>query len=313
MKKNIISSLLSAFILFSCNSSNEDRATDNNSEITNTPFTEGSIEMGIYSNNIDLGKLVGKIDFSRADIKEQYEQLTANDPEVKPIFDLISNMGNQNPLVSWAVTLNIAECTYNIKENEVLGKVRGFGWTMDNYYNKSQDQASIYLETLTQTEMINEQDKRIYSAYKPSENGGSATMNELDLSLFNRETQNAKQTVSGYECDIVVYTPKTMDENTPIQLQKLVVYKSPLINDVINFAHPFYVEEKQGILRIDVYYLNTETPTLVMKPKQIKETKPTTNDLTPRTTTPVYTQDDINWGFKALGIMMSGWGMLEKN
>lgn len=48
-----------------------------------------------------------------------------------------------------------------------------------------------------------------------------------------------------------------------------------------------------------------------MKPKEIKEIKLTANDLTSRTTVPVYTHEDINWGFKALAIMMSGWGMLE--
>lgn len=311
MKKNIIKSLLSVFILFGCNSSDENKLPDSNSEIINTPFTEGSVEMGIFSNDIDLGKLIGKIDFSKTNTKEQYEKLVANDADAKAIIDLIANMGNQNPLAAWAVTLNIAECTYNIKNDEVLGKVRGFGWTMDNYYNKSQDKASIYLETLAQTDKITEQDKKIYSSYKPSGNRGSGAMNDVDFSQFNREAKSTKQNILGYECDVIVYTPKTIDENIPLQLKKLVVYTSPLFNNVINFAHPFYLEEDQGILRLDIYYLNNETPTLVMKPKEIKKIKLSAHDLTNRTTIPVYTQDDINWGFKALGIMMSGWGTLE--
>ncbi|OYD41723.1 hypothetical protein [Sphingobacterium cellulitidis] len=224
---------------------------------------------------------------------------------------MIATIGNQNPLAAWAMTLNIAECAYNNKNDEVLGKVRGFGWTMDNYYNKSQDKASIYLEALAQTDKITEQDKKIYSSYKPSENKGSGAMNDVDFSQFNRESKSTKQNILGYECDVVVYTPKIKDENAPMQLQKLVVYTSPLFNNVISFTHPFYLEEDQGILRLDVYYLNNETPTLVMKPREIKEIKLTVHDLTNRTTIPVYTQDDINWGFKALAIMMSGLGMLE--
>ncbi|TDS58197.1 hypothetical protein [Myroides indicus] len=311
MKKVIVSSLLSVFFLFSCSSSDENKLPDNNHEIIDTPFTEGFVEMGIFSNDIDLGKLIGKIDFSKANVKEQYEKLVANDADAKAIIDLIATIGNQNPLAAWAVTLNIAECTYNIKNDEVLGKVCGFGWTMDNYYNKSQNQAGLYLETLVQTDKITEQDKKIYSSYKPSEYGTSGAINDVDFSQFNRETKSAKQTVLGYECDVIVYTPKTLDENAPMQLQKLVVYTSPLFTDAINFAHPFYLEENQGILRLDVYYLNSETPTLVMKPKEIKEIKLTAHDLISRTTTPVYPQDDINWGFKALAIMMSGWGALE--
>ncbi|MGB7526636.1 hypothetical protein [Sphingobacterium cellulitidis] len=284
---------------------------DSNSEIINTPFTEGSVEMGIFSNDIDLGKLIGKIDFSKTNTKQQYEKLVGNDADAKAIIDLIATIGNQNPLAACAMTLNIAECAYNNKNDEVLGKVRGFGWTMDNYYNKSQDKASIYLEALAQTDKITEQDKKIYSTYKPSENKGSGAMNDVDFSQFNRESKSTKQNILGYECDVVVYTPKIKDENAPMQLQKLVVYISPLFNNVISFTHPFYLEEDQGILRLDVYYLNNETPTLVMKPREIKEIKLTVHDLTNRTTIPVYTQDDINWGFKALAIMMSGWGMLE--
>lgn len=312
MKKIITSIFITTiFLLYNCNSSDDVKSTENIEDIKSKPFTEGSVGMGIFSNEIDLGKLIGKIDFSKTNIKEQYEQLLAHDADVKAIFDLTANMGNQNPLAAWAVTLNIAECTYNIKNDEVLGKVRGFGWTMDNYYNKSQDKASIYLETLAQTDKITEQDKKIYSSYKPSENKGSGAMNDVDFSQFNREAKSTKQNILGYECDVVVYTPKIKDENAPMQLQKLVVYTSPLFNNVINFAHPFYLEEGQGILRLDIYYLNNEAPTLVMKPKEIKEIKLTAHDLTNRTTIPVYTQDDINWGFKALGIMMSGWGMLE--
>lgn len=258
MKKNIISSLVSVFILFSCNSSDENKSTDSNSGIKNTPFTAGSIEMGIFSNDIDLGKFIGKIDFSKEDIKEQYKQLIAHDAEVKTIVDLIAHMGNQNPLAAWAVTLNIAECTYNIKNDEILGKVRGFGWTMDNYYNKSQDKASLYLESLAQTDKIIEQDKKIYSFYKPSENKGSGAINDIDFSQFNREVKKVKQTILGYECDVVVYTPKIKEENVPMQVQQLVVYTSPLFNTVINFAHPFYLEENQGILRLDIYYLDNE-------------------------------------------------------
>lgn len=311
MKKISVSCLLSVFMLFSCNTSDDSKIPDTSSESINTPFTEGSVEMGIFSNDIDLGKLIGKIDFSKANVKEQYEQLIAHDAEVKAIFDWIANMGNQHPLAAWALMLNIAECTYNIKNEEVVGKVRGFGWTMDNYYNKPQDQASLYLETLVQTDKIRDQDKTIFSSFKPSEHKGSGAINEVDFNQFNRETKSDKQVILGYACDVIVYTPKTLDENAPMQVQKLVVYTSPLFTDAINFAHPFYLEENQGILRLDIYYLNNETPTLVMKPKEIKEKKLTAHDLTSRTAIPVYTQDDINWGFKALGIMMSGWGMLE--
>lgn len=310
-KKKITSSLLLLFFLFSCKSADENKLTDDNSQVINKPFTEGIIEMGIFSNNIDLGKIIGKIDFSNANLKKEYEHLATHDADVKAIFDVIKNTGNQNPLVAWAMTMNISECTYYMKNKEVLANVRGFGWNMNNYHNTSQDKASIYLETLTQIDEIAVQDRKMYAEYKPSVNIGTNAVNNIDFSEFNRQAQNTKLNILGYKCDVIVYTPKTLHKNVPMQLQKIIVYTSPLFSNTINFTHPFYLEENAGILRLDIYYLNKEVPTLVMKPKAIKEQGITQQDLASKTATPIYSADDTNWAFKALAIMASGWRALE--
>ena len=209
------------------------------------------------------------------------------------------------------MSMNISEWTYYIKNKEVLGKAHGFGWNMNNYHNVLEDKGSMYLETLTQFDEIAVQDRKIYSEFKPSENTGANATNTIDFSEFNRQVQHTKQNILGYECDVVVYTPRTLDENVPMQLQKITVYTSPLFNNTINFTHPFYLEEKAGILRLNIYYLNNEEPTLVMKPKAIKEQIINQQDLTSKTATPIYSADNMSWGFKALAIMMSGWGAIE--
>lgn len=311
MKKLIISSLVSVFLLFSCSSSDEIKPTNDNNIIINKPFTEGVVEMGIFSNDVDLGKIIGKIDFSREDVKQQHQYLLTNDAETKAIFEVMKNAGSQNPLVVWAMSMNISECTYFIKDKEVLGEALGFGWNMHNYHNTAEDKGSLYLETLTKIDDIAPEDQKIYSEFKPSENTGVNATNTIDFREFNRQVQNTKQNILGYECDVVVYTPKILDEDVPMQLQKITVYTSPLFNNTINFTHPFYLEENAGILRLDIYYLNNEEPTLVMKPKAIKEQVINQQDLTSKTATPIYSTDDMNWGFKALAIMMSGWGAIE--
>lgn len=312
MRKYLSCTLIAlAIILNGCDSSTDDKLPDESYQIISTPFTEGIVEMGIFSNEVDLGKLIGKIDFSRPDVKKQYEDLIQQDAEVKSIVEVINNIGNLNPMAAFAITMNIAECTYYVKNDIVLGKVQGFGWTMDNYHNKSQDIASLYLETIVQTDKIVEHDRKVYSSYNPSENAGVGAVNNIDFDQYNRAITKPKHNVLGYECDVIVYTPKTIDENAPIQLQKLVVYTSPLFSNTINFTHPFYLEENGGILQIDIYYSNSETPTLVMKPKKIKKQELSDQALISRISTPVYSTDDINWGFKSLAIMMSGWGVLE--
>jgi hypothetical protein len=245
--------------------------------------------MGIFSNDVDLGKIIGKIDFSRDDIKQQYEALVANDTDAKTIFEVIENTINQNPLVALAMSMNISEYTYFIKDKEVLGKALGFGWDMHNYHNTAEDKGSVYLETLTKSDEIATEDRKIYSEFKPSENTGANATNAIDFTTFNRQFQSKK-----HVCDVVLYTPKTVDENVPMQLQKIAVNTSPLFSNTINFTHPFYLEENAGILRLDIYYLNNEEPTLVMKPKAIKEQVINQQDLTSKTATPIYSVDDMS-------------------
>lgn len=311
MKKVILSSLVSVFFLFSCRSSDETKPTEDNYIVINKPFTEGVVEMGIFSKDVDLGKIIGKIDFSREDVTQQYQDLLTNDAESKAIFEIIKKTSNENPVVALAMLMNISECTYFIKNKEVLGKARGFGWDMYNYHNTTKDNGSVYLETLTEIDKIKPEDRKIYSKFKPSQNTGVNATSSIDFSTFNRQVQPKKQSVLGYECDVVVYTPQTVSKNMPMQLQKITVYTSPLFSSTINFTHPFYLEENTGILRLDIYYLNNEEPTLVMKPKAIKEQVISQQDLRSKTAAPIYSADDMNWGFKALAIMMSGWGAIE--
>lgn len=312
MKKIITSIFITTiFLFYNCNSSDEIKPTEDNHTVINKPFTEGIVEMGIFSKDVDLGKIIGKIDFSREDITQQYQDLLTNDAEARAIFEVVEDTSNQNPLVAWAMSMNISECTYFIKDKVVLGNVRGFGWNMHNYHNTAEDKGSIYLETVTQLDKIAEQDRKIYTEFKPSENAGANATNTIDFSEFNRQVEPKKQNVLGYECDVIIYTPKKVDNTMPMQLQKITVYTSSLFSNIINFTHPFYLEENAGILRLDIYYLNNEEPTLVMKPKAIKEQVINQQDLTSKIATPIYSADDMNWGFKALAIMMSGWGAIE--
>ncbi|ERJ59306.1 hypothetical protein M472_11025 [Sphingobacterium paucimobilis HER1398] len=52
-------------LLFSCGPADETKPTDDNHTVINKPFTEGIVKMGIFSKDIDLGKIIGNMDFSR--------------------------------------------------------------------------------------------------------------------------------------------------------------------------------------------------------------------------------------------------------
>ncbi|MFD2553306.1 hypothetical protein [Sphingobacterium tabacisoli] len=311
--RNIIKSgiTVAALALFAnCSKDKNEEIVDQN--IKTETFDQGIIKMGIYSQEVELSKLVDKIDFTQADPKSQYQNLLQKDKDVQAIVKTVEDMASKNPLAGLVLSMNTTSCAYYVKDDKVLGKVKGFGWEMDNYHDELQDKGSLYLETLTKTNEIAESDRKIYAHYIPSENPGAGANSNIELENFNRTELNKTEVVNGYLCNVSQLTPKTLDTDTPIQMRKLLVYTSPLFKKTINFTHPFYLDEKNGILRIDIYFVDDNTPTLVMKPKSIERRVVNENELKSRTTQPGYEEINAEWAFKALPILTSGWSVLSK-
>lgn len=316
-KSKILSASLIIVLSLVCMSckSDKDDAKPNEPVITEQ-FKEGIIEMGMFSGDIDFGEFIDQLDFSRADIKQQFINLTSSLPPNKNPLTLIENLQNSNPLAALGAILSISKCDYIIKNQVVLGKATGFGWQMDHYHNRQSDMANMYLETLVQTNQIAEEDKKLFARYTPSQDLGAGSRSELDLNNYERRIESKKINVSGYECDVVVYEIKNQgggegDIQNP--LNKLVVYTSSLFDKTINFTHPYYLPEEGGILRLDIYLEKKNTPTITMKPTSIKSRSVTDSELFTRIASPEYSISDVNFGFKSLSIIMSGGECLQNS
>ena len=276
-------------------------------------FKEGTVEMGMFSGEIDFGKFIDQLDFTKSDVKIQFTSLVNSLPANENPLSLIQQLQTSNPLSALAATLSISKCTYIIKDQTVLGKAKGLGWNMDHLHNEQSDIAKMYLETVITGNQIAEADKKLYTSYIPSKDLGAGSRNELDLDNFIRKKQTKKVNVSGYECDVIIYEQKSQpsnDQDITNPLNKLVVYTSPLFDKTINFTHPYYLPEQGGILRIDIYLEEKNTPTIVMKPVSINPRTVSDNELITRTASPQYEITDMNFGFKSLSIILSGWGVL---
>src|SRR5690606_31212966 len=55
----------------------------------NTPFVEGTIDMGMYSHGVDLGFFIKQIDFSRDDVPEQFAELAENNDDAQAFLALL--------------------------------------------------------------------------------------------------------------------------------------------------------------------------------------------------------------------------------
>ncbi|WP_353128002.1 hypothetical protein [Parapedobacter pyrenivorans] len=286
----------------------------------NTPFTEGTIEMGMYSHGIDLGYFIREIDFSRDDVSEQFLELAENNGEAQEFLALLQEYSASNPFAALGLMMNGVICTYYVKDDVVLGKARGFGYDFDNYHDVKNDEGKLFLRTLSQTDEIPAEDRELSVNYVPSVDLGVGSGGAIDASLYDREVSSEKAVVAGYSCQVSTYTiksqyiPEPDPENplppTPI-CYKLVVYTSDAFNETINFTHPFYLPEDAGILKLEIFYDSGEEPTLVMQPDDITPRTLTDAELQIQVKDPVYNYNDTAVAWKMLAILFSGWGALE--
>lgn len=304
------------FFTAACSIDNQDDIEDIG-EVKTEEFTEGIVEMGMFSQGTDIGHYIKHIDFSRDDTGEQLQALIAEAGAEDNFLSHFQQVGEQNPMAVLALMFNTVIADYYIKGEAVLAKSRGFGFNYDHLHDNRQDVGKIFMETLVSTDEIPEADRKISVDYSPSTQEGTSANTSFDADLFNREILDAKENVLGYACNVSVYTPKpefvTPDPNNPMSqpmIRKLVVYTSPLFSNTINFTHPFYMPEEGGILRVDMYMENGEQPTLEMRPYTINQQTITDAQLNIERSEPIYQMTDFSWGFKALAIFMSGWGTL---
>ncbi|WP_028297298.1 hypothetical protein [Olivibacter sitiensis] len=318
--KNIFATFLaiSLFLLVSC--SKKDDAQQPELPTETTPFTEGTIKMGMYSHGVDLGYFIERLDFSKDDVHEQFLALAQGAGDGQNMMALLQEVGQTNPFVALSLMLNANICTYYIKDNVVLGKATGFGYELDNYHDKGNDEGKVFLRTLVNSPDIAEEDRELSFSYVPSTDLGVGSGGTVDHTLYDRQTETNKETVAGYVCDVSTYTLKSAyisetDPNNPLpqspQLYKLVTYTSSLFNNTINFTHPFYLPEDHGILQLEIYYEDSAEPTLVMKPTEIIQRPIAQTEMQITVKDPVYTFNDAEVAWKALAILFSGWGALN--
>lgn len=284
----------------------------------NTPFVEGTIEMGMYSHGVDLGFFIKQIDFSRDDVSEQFAELAENNEAAQAFLAMLEEYSTANPYAAFGLMLNSVICTYHVKGEVVLGKARGFGYQFDNYHDAKNDVGKVFMRTLVQTDEIAEENRELSLTYVPSVDLGVGS--SLDVSMYDREVSAKSEVVGGYSCEVSTYTIKTQhipepDPGNPLPqtpiAYKLVVYTSDAFNKTINFTHPFYLPEDAGILKLEIYYDSGAEPTLVMQPEDIMARALTDAELQIEVKDPVYNFTDLALGWKMLAIMFSGWGALE--
>lgn len=268
------------------------------------PF-EGIIKTRVSVAGIDMARIIEKIDYQKGNVQEQlaaqYKLLPASS------MSKLEDMMKKNPMLGLVLAMTPPQATIYVKEKIAMVKSKGLGYELQHYHNEELDQAFLYTRSLLNTEAVT-------ASYQPSKGYEQLFSQDKRPSLNNftisRSTQTAQ--VAGLNCDIATYTAKT-GLKQPGTVSKLIVYTSKLMPKGINFSHPYYLPEANGIMRIDIYLDDSQTPTMCYEVTSIQKTTVAADMLQPKKSTPIYQLTDREYSLKLLAVMMGGMATLGQN
>lgn len=268
---------------------------------------EGTLTTRVTMGGVDMSLITEKIDYEKGNIREQIATLYKAIPA--PDIARMQAMMQQNPMMGLALVMTPPKATIHLKGEVAFAKTRGLGYEIQHYHNERSDEAFLYTTSLIQP------DESVTAAYRPSQGYEVLFTDDKRITSdkFNVERSSKTADVVGYSCAVSTYTPKSLQPGTgsetgipSVQVHKLVVYTSKDLPKGINFSHPYYLPEDNGIMRIDIYLNDGTEPTMIYEMVSVKKTSIKDSMLVPKKTEPLYVLTDMNYGMKLLGIMMSG-------
>lgn len=259
---------------------------------------EGILTTRVSVGGIDMSALVEKIDYQKGDVQQQMRVFFQNLPaeDMKSYQSTIS----RNPMIAMALIITPPKAVIYLKNGIALAKTKGLGYEIQHYHNQQSDEAFIYTASL-----INPQNA-ITAAYKPSEGYLDLFTDDKRITSEQYTVEKLTKTiqVAGYTCSGASYTPKLQQKGSSIH--KLLVYTSKDMPTAINFSHPYYFPEEDGIMRIDIFMDDSNEPVMVYEITDVQKTAVDNNLLQGKKNEPLYELTDLEYGMKVLGIVMGG-------
>ena len=271
---------------------------------------EGILTVGISMAGVDLSQLA-EVDY-QGDVQQQAKEIFEKLPP-QDMQKLQSTM-EANPMLGMVFMMTPSKGTIYLKNGVAVVKSSGLGFKIEHYHNQQADEALLYTASLI------EPGQAVTAAYKPSADQDKLFTEDKRITpeAFNITRTDETVTVAGYTCAKAIYTPKSdepLAQSAPgmsaLQLRKLVLYTSNDVPKDINFSHPYYLPEGDGIMRIDLFFDDSDVPTMVYEIKSVEKTTVADSLLQIQKTEPLYSLSDMDYGMQVLGIMMGGMGAFQ--
>jgi len=278
-----------------------------NNQPSKQPVFEGVITTKISLWGLDLSPITESIDYSKGNIRQQMKSIYVD--KMSKEFSVLESKLDKNPMMGMALLLLPPKGYLYIKDKEVIAKTKGLGYQLQHYHNLQSDEAFIYTSSLINpTEAVT-------SSYTPSKGYKELFGNDKYINAENYTIQKSpkKVNVAGYDCSVNIYTANEEIQDVEnamgiptMNIHKLVVYSTPNLPNTINFSHPYYIPEDNGIIRIDIYLDKSNEPAIVYEATSIEKKTIEQEVFKINKATPVYELMDMEYAMKLMTVMFGG-------
>jgi hypothetical protein len=271
-------------------------------------FTQGIITTRVSLPGNPYDKLLNRIDPAKGNIKGQMEQLAASLTMAEKM-QLQAAAENSSPAMTIGALMLPRKGTLYCRGKEVRATTDALTYHLENYFNNTTNKGLLRIVSQSTPQNVN----YTYDAASVERTWQSIVVTTTDYTV--RPTTET-ELVAGYPSQKTTYTIKPSAAGStpegPGQLPNkpvaLDVWTSKQIPQSLNFAHPVYVNEANGITRLVVYFDQERKQQMRYEFTNVQVKPVTDQDLKITTTAPVldYAKDAMQIGVKAMALMFGG-------
>lgn len=262
-------------------------------------FTEGYLKYSITIGDKTMLKLLEFVAKDKTPSMASFEK--AKSILSKEEIDHIQNLTQKNPSIGMSLLiLPYFGDDIWIQKDKVLAKAKAFTYSIENYWDQSSGFGKCYLVSNVHPE------KNLTYDYDKNYTENNKVQTYIGSDKFEIQRTNEKVTIAGFEAYKTIYTRKSSvtAHNLPYKLE---VYESPQMSQAVNFSHPYYTEEENGIVKINAY-LSKDAPPLTYELVKAENKNLSPSQMNIHTSKNVFPTktllDQATLGFQVLGLMM---------
>ncbi|SET42239.1 hypothetical protein [Hymenobacter actinosclerus] len=271
-------------------------------------FTQGIITTRVSLPGNPYDKLLSQIDPAKGNVQAQMQQLALRmTPAEQQQFQ--AEAARLSPALVMGAMMLPRKGTIYCRGQEARVSTDGLSYHLENYFDSAKNAGILLLAAQASPERV----AYTYNAATMKTRWQSIVVAEEDYTL---KTSPETSLVAGYPSQKTTYTLKP-GAGTPAPAEAgamsqkpvaLEVWTSAQIPQMLNFAHPVYVQQQHGITKLLVYFDKERRQKLLYEFAGVQVKPVAAQDLKINANTPLldYAKDELQIGMKSLAIMLGG-------